>query len=349
MDDAPHCCSPSRPADTTAAASTEAFEGPVAIGSTPAASHDDVVLPGATFTMGDAFDEGYAPDGEIPVHRVTIGPFRIDQTQVTNDAFAMFVEATGHVTEAERFGDAAVFHPLIQAGNDDVLGASGPAPWWRLVRGADWRHPYGPRSDLHGRGDHPVVQISWNDAMAYCHWAGRRLPTEAEWEYAARGGLPGARYPWGDDLLGSSGEHRCNIWQGRFPTDNTAEDGHVATSPVTLFPPNGFGLYDMAGNVWDWCADWYSPHTYRADAEREAGGSVLDPRGPSVGAARVMRGGSYLCHQSYCNRYRVAARSFNTPNSASGNCGFRTTSGPTPASNASTATGPNPGEEGPLS
>jgi formylglycine-generating enzyme required for sulfatase activity len=287
-----------------------------------------VALGGATFDMGDAFGEGYASDGEVPVHRVAVGPFRIDRTQVTNDQFAHFVEATGYVTEAEHFGDAAVFHSLIEAAGDDLLGASAATPWWRLVRGADWRHPFGPCSDLDGRADHPAVQVSWNDAVAYCHWAGRRLPTEAEWEYAARGGLEGARYPWGDDLLGPAGEHRCNIWQGRFPTDNTADDGHVATAAVATFPPNGFGLYDMAGNVWDWCADWFSPRSYAADRHRAGAGSTIDPRGPRAGAARVIRGGSYLCHASYCNRYRVAARSSNIPDSASANCGFRTVTSP---------------------
>jgi formylglycine-generating enzyme required for sulfatase activity len=277
--------------------------------------------------MGDGFGEGYPQDGEGPVHEVVLGPFRIDRTPVTNDRFARFVDATGYVTEAERFGDAAVFHSLVAAAEGDVLGASSAAPWWRLVRGADWRHPAGPRSDLDGLGDHPVVQVSWNDAVAYCAWSGRRLPTEAEWEYAARGGLRAARYPWGDEPLGPTGDHLCNTWQGDFPTENTAADGYVATSPVASFPSNGFGLHDVAGNVWDWCADWFSPHSHGAAVRAADGGPVLDPRGPRVGAARVMRGGSYLCHASYCHRYRVAARSFNTPDSASGNCGFRTVDG----------------------
>lgn len=329
MNDRP-CCAPSRPppAEGIKAAdpvSTAAVTPSIALPVDPE-PHDDVPVPGGVFAMGDAFGEGYVSDGEVPVHQVTLGPFRIDRTPVTNTRFARFVDATGYVTEAERFGNATVFHMVVEAGDDDVVGSSPAAPWWLLVRGADWRHPFGPGSDLDGRDGHPVVQVSWTDAVAYCRWAGRRLPTEAEWEYAARGGLDGARYPWGDELLGPDGAHRCNIWQGIFPDDNTTEDGYLATNPVHAFEPNGFGLHDMAGNVWEWCADWFSPHTYAADLHRAGGASIVDPRGPRAGVARVMRGGSYLCHDSYCNRYRVAARSFNTSDSAGGNCGFRTVS-----------------------
>jgi formylglycine-generating enzyme len=165
--------------------------------------------------------------------------------------------------------------------------------------------------------DHPVVHVSHTDALAYCRWAGRRLPTEAEWEYAARGGLEGKRYPWGNDLLGPREEHLCNIWQGEFPLANTGADGHLGTAPVKSFPPNGFGLYEVSGNVWEWCSDWFLPKYYRKSPGN-------NPQGPTIGAGRVMRGGSYLCHDSYCNRYRVAARSSNTPESSSGNTGFRT-------------------------
>ncbi len=283
----------------------------------PPIEHDEVSLPGGTFQMGDAFGEGYRDDGETPVHAVTVSPFHIDVHQVTNEQFARFVDATAHVTEAERFGTSAVFHLLVRADPGDVLGRAPAAPWWVEVRGASWSRPYGPQSDLGGIEHHPVVHVSWNDAAAYCDWSGRRLPTEAEWEYAARGGLEGRRYPWGDELCGPRGEHRCNIWQGEFPATNTAADGYVGTSPVASYPANGFGLFDVAGNAWDWCADWFSPHTYRSSSHH-------DPGGPRVGAARVMRGGSYLCHDSYCHRYRVAARTSNTPDSSSGNCGFRT-------------------------
>lgn len=305
------CCAPRRDGGRTDG-------GPSRVEcATEPVDHDDVAIDGGSFEMGDAFDEGYRQDGERPVHRVELSAFRIDRHQVTNRQFGRFVEATGYVTEAERFGTSAVFHLLVQAADVDTVGRAGPAPWWAEVRGAMWSQPYGARSDLTGLDEHPVVHVSWNDAVAYARWAGRRLPTEAEWECAARGGHAGRRYAWGDDLLGDGGLHMCNIWQGDFPTSNSADDGFVATSPVGSFPPNDYGLFDMAGNVWDWCADWFSPHTYR-----EA--TSPDPTGPRAGSARVMRGGSYLCHASYCNRYRVAARSYNTPDSSSGNCGFRT-------------------------
>lgn len=326
------CCSPShrsgddagyRPA---AAVAADGVVGEMAdaepVASSRPLGHHEIALAGGRFTMGDACGEGYRQDGEVPAHPVVVGPFRIDAHQVTNDQFARFVGATGYRTEAETFGTSAVFHLVVAANEADQLGRAGPAPWWVEVRGAYWAQPFGPRSDLDGLGRHPVVHVSWNDASAYARWVGRRLPTEAEWEYAARGGLPRARYPWGNDLTGPGSDHRCNIWQGDFPTVNTGDDGYEATSPVGTYPPNGFGLADMAGNVWDWCADWFSPHTYAR--EGHGGRSVVDPTGPAVGSARVMRGGSYLCHASYCNRYRVAARSFNTPESSSGNCGFRT-------------------------
>ncbi|WP_051844459.1 formylglycine-generating enzyme family protein [Streptomyces sp. NRRL S-813] len=274
-----------------------------------------VRLPGGEFAMGDAFGEGYPADGETPVHAVRLQPFHIDETAVTNAQFATFVKATGYVTDAERYGSSAVFHLVVAAPSSDILGTAAGTPWWINVRGAHWRRPEGAGSDITGRQNHPVVHVSWNDATAYAQWAGKRLPTEAEWEYAARGGLAGRRYAWGDELT-PDGRWRCNIWQGRFPHTNTAEDGYVTTAPVKAYRPNGFGLWNTAGNVWEWCSDWFSP-AYYAQSPAE------DPRGPDTGAARVLRGGSYLCHDSYCNRYRVAARSSNTPDSSSGNLGFR--------------------------
>jgi formylglycine-generating enzyme required for sulfatase activity len=266
--------------------------------------------------MGDAFGEGLASDGEQPVHRVDLDAFSIDATTVTNDAFAAFVDETGYVTEAERFGVSAVFHLLVQGRANDVLGAPADAPWWRSVRKASWRHPYGRFSSIEALGAHPVVHVSWNDALAYCAWAGRALPSEAQWECAARGGLGSARYPWGDDLL-ADGEHRCNVWQGDFPSRNTAADGFIATAPARHYAANRYGLWQTAGNVWEWCADWHDAAYYSRSPQR-------DPRGPANGERRVLRGGSYLCHDSYCNRYRVAARSSNTPDSSAGNIGFRT-------------------------
>jgi formylglycine-generating enzyme required for sulfatase activity len=279
-------------------------------------SHEDVLLAGGTFQMGDAFGEGYQSDGEVPVHEVRLPPFRIDSIAVTNRMFAAFVEATGYRTEAEQYGTSAVFHLLLKAPRTDVLGAAERAPWWLNVRGADWAHPRGMDSHWTEAVDHPVVHVSHHDALAYCSWAGRRLPTEAEWEFAARGGLDGRRYAWGDELT-PGGEHRCNIWQGTFPRTNAAEDGFLGTAPVKSFAPNGYGLYETAGNVWEWCGDWFLPKYYRNSP-------ADNPQGPTIGAGRVMRGGSYLCHESYCNRYRVAARTSNTPDSSSGNCGFRT-------------------------
>jgi formylglycine-generating enzyme len=269
--------------------------------------------------MGDAFGEGYPADGETPVHEVHLDAFTIGSTAVTNAQFATFVKDTGHVTGAEEFGVSAVFHLAFTASPGaeprHVVNRAAGAPWWLAVRGASWRHPEGPGSDVSRRQNHPVVHVSWYDAQAYADWAGQRLPTEAEWEYAARGGLRSARFPWGDELT-PRGRWMCNIWQGSFPTVNTAEDGYLTTAPARSFAPNGYGLSCMAGNVWEWCADWFAADYYTRSPSH-------DPQGPTGGEQRVMRGGSYLCHRSYCHRYRVAARSANTPESSSGNTGFR--------------------------
>jgi formylglycine-generating enzyme required for sulfatase activity len=273
-------------------------------------------LPGGKFLMGNADADGFAEDGEGPVREIELPPFAIDATTVTNEQFGRFVEATGYRTEAETFGWSFVFYKLL---SDDVLATKpqlvAEAPWWCAIHGACWNHPGGPQTDLTGRMDHPVVHVSWNDAMAYCKWAGKRLPTEAEWEYAARGDLAQKRFPWGDELE-PDGEYRCNIWHGRFPDVNTLEDGYLGTAPAKSFAPNGFGLHNMAGNVWEWCSDWFSPDFHRT-------GPRSNPAGPPDGNARVMRGGSFLCHHSYCNRYRVAARYRNTPDSSTSHIGFR--------------------------
>ncbi|MFJ8111456.1 formylglycine-generating enzyme family protein [Streptomyces sp. NPDC096132] len=259
-----------------------------------------VELPGGEFLMGAEDAEGFPADGEGPVRAVRVAPFRIDAYAVSNDRFERFVADTGHVTDAERLGWSYVFAGFLPGALRRDSPRPERTPWWCAVSGAAWNRPEGPGSALDGRGDHPVVHVSWFDAAAYAAWAGRRLPTEAEWEYAARGGLEQQRYPWGDEL-DPGGEFRCNIWRGTFPTRNTAEDGHRGTAPVDAFAPNGFGLYNVSGNVWEWCADAWSEH----------------------GPEKVIRGGSHMCHASYCNRYRVAARSANTPDSSSGHAGFR--------------------------
>lgn len=265
--------------------------------------------------MGDAFDEGYPADGERPVHEVEINAFQLDATTVTNAEFGRFVKTTGYVTTAEQFGYSAVFHLTFTGDQSDIVGQPEATPWWYAVRDAQWRRPEGPGSDIAARSHHPVVHVSHDDTTAYAAWVGKRLPTEAEWEYAARGGLAGARFPWGDDLT-PDGEHRCNIWQGDFPEHNTLEDGYLTTAPAKAFPPNGFGVLQSSGNVWEWCADWFDPGYYAVSPDH-------DPRGPETGANRVMRGGSFLCHHSYCHRYRVAARSSSPPDSTASNLGFR--------------------------
>ncbi|MFT4084909.1 MAG: formylglycine-generating enzyme family protein [Nocardioides sp.] len=274
-------------------------------------------IPGQEFAMGDAHGDGHPADGETPVHPVRLPGFDIDATTVTVADFARFVDATGYLTEAEAFGYSAVFGAHVRE-TEAILGRASHTPWWLGVRGADWRHPDGPGSWVEDRLDHPVTQVSWNDANAYCTWAGRRLPTEAEWECAARGGLDRTRYPWGDELV--TDPWPCNIWQGSFPDRDTAADGWAGTAPARAFEPNGYGLFQPVGNVWEWCADWFDPGYYAASP-------ALSPTGPESGRARVLRGGSFLCHDSYCNRYRNSARSANTPDSATSNTGFRTVAG----------------------
>jgi formylglycine-generating enzyme len=263
-----------------------------------------LALEGGLFLMGAEDPDGFPDDREGPVREVSVEAFQIAPCAVTNTEFADFAEATGHVTRAERFGWSFVFAGLLPSDFTDTRAVA-RAPWWRQVEGATWRTPEGPGSSIGDRGDHPVVHVSWTDARAYCRWADPPPPTEAEWEYAARGGLEQRRFPWGDELT-PGGRHRCNIWQGTFPDHNTLEDGFFATAPVDAFEPNGFGLRNTSGNIWEWCADWFDP-----DA------------GPGPGRGKAIRGGSYLCHHSYCNRYRVAARSRNTPDSSTGHMGFR--------------------------
>lgn len=275
-----------------------------------------VLVDGGAFLMGSDSPDAMLRDGEGPVREVAIEPFLVDPVAVTNADFLTFARATGYVTDAERLGSSFVFYGFVaQSAQSHVLGSPEAAPWWMMVSGASWKAPHGPGSDITGLLDHPVVHVSHNDAVAFSDWAGVRLPTEAEWEFAARGGLVQRRFPWGDDLC-PGGEWRCNIWQGEFPATNSADDGFIGTAPADAYQPNGHGLFNMTGNVWEWCSDWFSPD-FHVTAPR------IQPTGPETGELRILRGGSYLCHASYCNRYRVSARTGSTPDSSTGHTGFR--------------------------
>ena len=308
------CCAPSAEERQNPRTTAQAT---IARTATPRrAPRDMAYIPGGPFLMGTDDPIAFPADGEGPAREVRVSPFYIDRTSVTNAQFGRFVRATRYTTEAERYGWSFVFHLFVHPRlARKVSQAVANAQWWWKIDGANWRRPEGPGSGVSRRMDHPVTHVSWNDAQAYCRWAGKRLPTEAEWEMAARGGLDARRYAWGDDLT-PGGRHMCNIWQGDFPNANSEDDGYASTAPAKSFDPNGFGLYNVSGNVWEWQSDWFSP-TYHL------GGPGRDPAGPPTGMSRVIKGGSYLCHDSYCNRYRVAARSANTPDSSTGNLGFR--------------------------
>lgn len=288
-------------------------------------------IAGGCFTMGA---EGWYPE-ERPLRRVAVDGFWIDETPVTNRDFARFVAATGHVTLAEIAPD-----PKDYPGMDPALAVPGalvftpppgPVPnhhgyWWKWVPGACWKHPEGPGSDIAGRMNHPVVHVAWPDAVAYAKWAGKRLPTEAEWEFAARGGLVGKKYVWGDEAPDAGGQWRCNIWQGDFPHANSKADGYGRTAPVKSYPPNAFGLYDMAGNVWEWCSDWYRPDYYLHSPRRNPIGppSSFDPQEPNpLAPKRVTRGGSFLCSDAFCSRYKPYGRGRDEVESGQSHVGFR--------------------------
>jgi formylglycine-generating enzyme len=305
-----------------------------------------VFIPGGEFTMGS--EHGLARADERPLHRVRVSPFWMDATEVTNAQFAAFVKATGYKTVAEHPVDwealkrqlppdtpkpdesrlqpgALVFTPPT-----DAVDLAHFERWWTWTPGADWRHPRGPQSSIEGHESEPVVQVCLDDAQAYARWAGKRLPTEAEWEFAARGGLEGKANVWGDEPIDP---RRANTWQGHFPDRNTVEDGCALAAPVGRFPPNGYGLFDMAGNVWEWCSDRYRPDAYALCVQTAGpGGVTVNPQGPGAaldvnesGAllAHVVRGGSFLCNDSYCSSYRPSARMSETPDTATQHIGFR--------------------------
>lgn len=307
----PPCCVPSRARllQLNESRRRSADRRRVTAGST----ENMVRLDGGKFLMGSESEDAFASDGEGPVREIILDPFYISRFPVTNEHFSEFTRRTGYVTEAQRWGWSFVFRNHVP---EEQRGPSVAAtPWWVRVDGAAWSHPEGPDSSSDSRPHHPVVQVSWNDAQAYCEWAGVRLPTEAEWEFAARGGLEQKTYPWGDELM-PGGTHMCNIWQGSFPELDLAEDGYSTPAPVDTFTPNGYGLHNVVGNVWEWCVDNF-------DAQWHQTATRANPVGPPNGTTRVMKGGSYLCHASFCFRYRNAARTANTPESATGNIGFR--------------------------
>ena len=324
----------------------------IAAESTTPAPPGMVWIAAGEFAMGS--DLPNTNNNERPVHGVRVSGFFMDRTEVTNAQFAAFVKATGYKTTAEKpvdweemkkqvppgtpKPDAAVLAPgalVFTPPKGVVQDLNDYTQWWTWIHGADWRHPYGPDSSIAGKDDHPVVQVGWDDAVAYTTWAGKRLPTEAEWEYASRGGMTGKRFPWGDQMPTDKDDKLANIWQGRFPDQNQAVDGFAATSPVGHYPANPFGLHDMAGNVWEWCSDWYRADAYAIAARA---GVATDPKGPDrcwdpqepEALKRVTRGGSFLCHVTYCESYRPAARRGSAYDTGSPHIGFRCVKSATP-------------------
>jgi sulfatase modifying factor 1 len=320
LSDSP-CCQPNHSSNAEPKAFSSALNSTLGSATKPFSNVGMIRVEAGNFAMGNEGPDAWLDDGEGPVREIQLKAFWIDVTTVSNEAFSQFIAETSYITEAERIGWSFVFHLQLSPAklrklrkNLSVKGLE----WWVAVPGAYWKNPEGPGSHIRDRMDHPVVQVSWNDAAAFAAWAGKRLPTEAEWEYAARGPHRQRVYPWGNELM-PDGHYQCNTWQGKFPSQNTGADGYRWTAPARSFSPNDWGLYNVCGNVWEWCADWFSPtwHQIASPATRN------NPIGPQAGERKVMKGGSFLCHDSYCNRYRLAARSSNTLDSATTNCGFR--------------------------
>lgn len=286
-------------------------------------TEDMVLIDGNVFLMGTDDMDGFLDDLEGPATKVTVRNFYMSPYTVTNTEFLEFFLETGYVTEAERVGSSNVFHLLLDKEDKERGIAIRGREWWVEVPEASWRKPEGAGTSIEERMDHPVVHVTRNDALAYCHWAGVRLPTEAEWEYAARGELQNKQFPWGDDLK-PDGKHQANIWQGEFPVVNTVDDGYLGTAPVHTYEPNGYGLYQMSGNVWEWCLN---PGQISLNAFQEKTGiDFYKENHHFTNDLYGLRGGSFLCHRSYCNRYRVAGRNSNTANSSASNIGFRVVS-----------------------
>ena len=302
-----------------------------------------IKIVGGEFMMGGKSEQAY--QDEFPRHPVVVSSFYMDETEVTNSQFLEFVEATEYVTIAEKAidweeiktqvppGTPKPADSLLEAGSLVFKSTNGPvdlnnySQWWQWTIGADWRHPEGPNSSIEGKMDHPVVHVAWEDAKAYAEWAGKRLPTEAEWEWASMGGQSDAKYPWGNESVEKASD-KANFWQGKFPYQNYVLDGYETTAPVKSFPPNGYGLYDMAGNVWEWCKDKYDFNTYaQYDSEKgvkdpSGSNAYYDPREPYT-PKHVIRGGSFLCNDSYCSGYRVARRMSSSKDSGFNHTGFR--------------------------
>ncbi|KAL4226820.1 Formylglycine-proteinrating enzyme [Mactra antiquata] len=285
-------------------------------------TNEMVHIPAGKFIMGTN-KPVFIADGEGPARKTTLHAFYLDKYEVSNSEFELFVNSTGYKTEAESFGNSFVMEMYVDEKNlEKITQAVAAAPWWVPVDGSDWRHPEGPGSDIKNRMNHPVLHVSWNDAVQFCKWAGKRLPTEAEWEYACKGGLEGRLFAWGNAETPKS-QHWMNIWHGEFPKENTEDDGFKGTAPITEYPEqNKFGLKNMIGNVWEWTQDWWEVE-HSTDPK-------TNPKGPSTGTDKVKKGGSFMCHKSYCYRYRCDARSQNTPDSSAHNLGFRCASNKLP-------------------